>query len=108
MSDKLRYDLLPPQPLEDLVEVYTKGAVKHGERNWEEDNNSECTNDKHYEALMRHLQAHKMGEQIDQDDGQLHMASVAWRAFAILFNDHREANSAEKQMLKPPVEQIRK
>jgi len=103
MSDKLRYDLLPPQPLEDLVEVYTIGAKKHGERDWEKPGH--ITNDEHYQALMRHLQAHRLGEQIDSDDGQLHMASVAWRAFAILFNDHREANQEVNmmQVLHPPV-----
>ena len=32
---KLRYDLIPPRALEALAYVYTIGAAKYSDRNWE-------------------------------------------------------------------------
>lgn len=33
-SKKRRYDLIPPEVLEALAEVYASGAVLHGDHNW--------------------------------------------------------------------------
>ena len=34
-TDKLRYELLPPELLEETARVLTFGAVKYADRNWE-------------------------------------------------------------------------
>ena len=86
---KLRYDLIPIQPLAELARVYTLGAVKYSDRNWEKG----CNWGRIYGALMRHATAFWGGESIDKDNGQHHLASVAWNAFALMYY---EANKKGK------------
>jgi hypothetical protein len=52
-AGKLRYDLLPPDALEELVRVYTVGAEKYAERNWEK-GMAWC---RAFGSLMRHAWA---------------------------------------------------
>lgn len=78
-----RYDLIPPDALWELAEVYGKGAKKYADRNWE----------KGYKwglsvgALERHLARWKMGQSRDDEtplEGAHHLAQVAWHAIALL------------------------
>lgn len=48
---KLRYDLLPPELLEEVSKVLTFGAEKYEDRNWEQGINYSRV----YAALQRHL-----------------------------------------------------
>lgn len=50
-SDKTRYELLPPELLENISKVLTFGAKKYADRNWEQGMNWSRV----YGALMRHL-----------------------------------------------------
>ena len=77
---KLRYDLIPADALEQLVGVYTRGARKYGDKNWERG----LAFSRIYAAMMRHLQAWWQGEDYAEDDGQHHLSSVAWGAMALL------------------------
>ena len=77
---KLRYDLIPAVPLEKLAEVYTIGAKKYSERNWEKG----FKYGRIFGAMMRHAWAWWRGERNDPADGQHHLASVAWCAFALI------------------------
>lgn len=79
-KDKLRMDLIPILPLKKLAEVFTIGAKKYDERNWEKG----MLFSRLYGALLRHVTAFWNGESIDPDDGQHHLASVAWCAFALM------------------------
>ena len=67
---KLRYDLIPPEALEELARVYTVGAERYGERNWERG----ITWGRLFAALMRHLWAWWRGEMRDPEDGLPHLA----------------------------------
>lgn len=87
MSDKgkkgvklARFDLLPAKPLWLLSEVYGRGALKYADRNWEKGIEYSGL----YSALMRHAWKWWAGEQYDPEDGQHHLASVAWMAFALM------------------------
>jgi predicted alternative tryptophan synthase beta-subunit len=80
---KLRYDLLPADALRELVSVYTMGAKKYEDRNWEKG----ILYHRVFSALMRHVWAWWEGERNAQDDGQHHLASVAWCALALLHFD---------------------
>ena len=75
-----RLELIPPYPLWLLAEVYGRGARKYADRNWERGVNYS----KLYGALLRHANQFWAGEDIDPQDGQHHLASVAWMAFALL------------------------
>jgi hypothetical protein len=76
---KLRYDLIPPAPMEELAKVYTIGT-KYGDWNW--------LRGIYYSriigAVFRHLYAWLRGEKHDQSDGQHHLASVAWCCFTLI------------------------
>lgn len=77
---KLRYDLVPPHALEELVQVYTMGAAKYGDRNWQKG----LTWGRVFAAIMRHLWAFWGGEDLDPEDGVPHLAHAAWGCFALL------------------------
>lgn len=78
-KEKARYDLMPPEPIEELALLYAKGAIKYAERNWELGlSRTRC-----FAALMRHAWSWMRGEDIDPETGIHHMIAVAWNAFAI-------------------------
>lgn len=76
---KLRYDLLAPDSLEELVKVYTKGAEKYADRNWEKGMDWHRV----FGSLMRHAWKFWRGEDYDEETGCHHMAMVAWNALAL-------------------------
>ena len=75
-----RYDLIPPRALALLAEHYGRGALKYDDHNWRR--GYEWS--KSYSALMRHLQAHWAGEDVDEETGSLHLTAVAWHALTML------------------------
>jgi len=77
---KLRYDLLPPYPLEKLAEVYTLGANKYGDHNWRKG----MAWGRIIAALFRHLEAWRQGRTVDPEDGQHPLASVIWCCFTLM------------------------
>lgn len=77
---KLRYDLLPPKALEDLVKVYTFGCTKYSPRNWEK-GGSWCA---WFAAIGRHIFAWLGGENIDKETGCHHMTCAAWGALCLV------------------------
>lgn len=79
-SSKLRFDLIPVGPLQKLAEVYTIGAKKYDDRNWEVG----LIWGRVFAAMCRHAWAWWGGERFDREDGQHHLASVAWCAFALM------------------------
>ena len=71
-SNKLRFDLIPVEPLQELARVYTIGAKKYGDRNWE----NGLSWSRLFAAMMRHAWKFWMGERNDPEDGQ-HMSLLA-------------------------------
>lgn len=76
---KLRFDLIPQAPLFELAKVYTMGASKYDDWNWA----NGIKYSRVFAALMRHLWKWWRGEEIDPEDGQHHLDSVAWCAFTL-------------------------
>ena len=79
-TGKLRFDLLPVRPLAEVARVYTIGAGKYGDRNWE----NGLTWGRVFAAMLRHAWKWWGGERYDLEDGQHHLASVAWCALALM------------------------
>lgn len=79
-SDKLRFDLIPPIALFELAKVYTIGARKYEDRNWEKG----LKYGRVFGAMMRHAWRWWLGEERDPVDGQCHLASVMWCAAALI------------------------
>lgn len=82
-AGKLRFDLIPVVPLEELARVYTLGAVKYADRNWEKG----LDYSRVYGALQRHATAWWKGErdhEVVPGQRAHHLASVAWCALALM------------------------
>ena len=65
---KLRWDLMPFEPLDALAEVVTYGANKYKPNNWQS-----LKSDRLFAAGMRHLSKYKQGEIIDAESGLPHL-----------------------------------
>ena len=72
-TDKLRYDLLPPELLEETARVLTFGAEKYSARNWE----LGMAWSRPFGAMMRHMWAWWGGEDKDPETGYSHLAHAA-------------------------------
>ena len=72
-SNKLRYELLPPELLEEVARVLTFGAHKYSARNWE----LGMAWSRPFGALMRHMWAWWRGEEKDPETGYSHLAHAA-------------------------------
>lgn len=81
LDKKLRWDLLPLSEIEDIVKVYTAGAEKYGENQWQ--TLTDGIN-RYKAALLRHLVEFDKGNEIDEDTQCRHLAQVAWNAIAML------------------------
>jgi hypothetical protein len=76
---KPRFDLLPPEAMWALAELYRVGASKYAARNWERGMSwMKC-----FACLMRHAWRWMAGEEHDSETGCHHMIHVAWNAIAI-------------------------
>ncbi len=81
LDDKTRWELIPLDCLEDIARVYTEGAKKYGDNNWQ---NLENGYERYKGALLRHLYAAE-SETFDEETGCRHLAQVAWNAIALLW-----------------------
>ena len=81
LDDKLRWELLPLEDVEDIVRVYTAGAKKYGPDQWQ---NLPDGIRRYKAALHRHLVEFDKGNEIDEETGCRHLAAVAWNAIAML------------------------
>lgn len=82
---KLRWDLLPFESVEEIVKIYTHGAEKYGDNQWQG-----VEPDRYVSALMRHLVAWRKGEKIDPDSKLPHLAHVGWNVLALIWFELQE------------------
>lgn len=74
-SGKGRYDLIPPEALRRLAQLYERGAAKYGDRNWEVGIPvSRC-----FSSALRHLMQ-ALASEADED----HLAAVLFNVAAII------------------------
>lgn len=82
LDQKLRWDLLPLEEIEEIVKVYTAGSKKYGDNNWQ---NLPNGLQRYKAALLRHLLEFEKGNEIDEETSCKHLAQVAWNAIAMLW-----------------------
>ena len=70
---KTRYDLLPPELLEETARVLTFGAQKDSAHNWAQG----ASWSRYFSAMMRHMWAWWRGEDNDPETGFSHLAHAA-------------------------------
>jgi 5'(3')-deoxyribonucleotidase len=77
---KNRHDLIPAWALNEVAKVFTAGANKYADRNWEMGMPwSKCL-----ASLKRHLNAFERGVDFDEETTQLHMSHIATNALFLL------------------------
>ena len=74
-----RFDLIRPEAIWAVAEVYGKGCEKYDDRNWEKGYKWGLS----VASLLRHLYQWLQGESYDQETHAHHLACVAWHAFAL-------------------------
>lgn len=82
-KEKVRYDLIPVEPLLETAIVLTFGSIKYGDRNWEEG----MSWSRLIGSITRHLEAFKAGEIYDPESGRHHLAhAICGCMFLIEYN----------------------
>jgi len=80
---KIRYDLIPPRALRETAKAFMSGLKDEREPNdWLKVSKGEHW--RYRDALQRHLEAVKMGEELDKDSNLHHYAHMAANALILL------------------------
>ena len=83
---KLRYDLIPPYPLDELVKVYTFGTVKYSPDNYLKGMPWRRV----IGPALRHLYKWLRGEKYDPESGIHHLAHCVWNLFTLMVYEKYE------------------
>lgn len=94
-DNKLRWDLLPLEEIEDIVKVYTAGAKKYSDNSWQ---NLDNGYQRYKAAMFRHLLEYEKGNKIDKETDCHHLSQVAWNAIALLYLD-KHGKGITKKMI---------
>ena len=81
---KLMWDLLMWNAVQEIVRILTFGAEKYGAYSWKE---VEDARSRYDAALLRHITAWYMGEEIDPESGRHHLAHAGCNLLFLLSND---------------------
>lgn len=85
-QDKTRYDLIPPEFIREVAEVFTFGANKYSDHNWKGFTPEQQEEIKG--SLLRHIYAYLEGEENDPESGLSHLAHAGCNlAFMIYFRN---------------------
>lgn len=90
MTEGLKFDqgkplmgALPPNAELAIAEVITFGAAKYGRDNWKHVDDSE---QRYMDALLRHVNAYRRGESLDEESGKSHLAHAGCCLMFLLEN----------------------
>lgn len=72
-TNKLRYDLLPPFAIQEIVKVLTYGAKKYKPNNWRQVDDI----NRYIAAAYRHIEAWRLGEDFDKESNLHHLSHAA-------------------------------
>lgn len=76
---KGRYDLIPALPIKRLAQLYERGAIKYGDRNWQKG----IPLYRFLDSAERHLYDYKSGDRVED-----HLTAVIWNVMGYI---HTEA-----------------
>ncbi len=83
-NDKLRWDLMPFDVLEEVVRVLEHGSQKYSDDNWKKVDNHRP---RYFSACLRHVLAWWQGEQDDKESGLPHLAHAICCLIFLLWKD---------------------
>lgn len=96
-NDKLRWDLLPLQPLEEVIKVFMYGAKKYPSWNWYRGFPYSTS----YDSGVRHRASWWKGEDNDKESGLPHLAhSIINDMFNLTFQLEKRKNLDDRIKLK--------
>lgn len=98
-QEKNRWDLVPFEQLDKVVEAYTHGAKKYAPHNWKNFPSDEGR-EKYFAALMRHVSEYRAGQKIDPKTGLHHMAQVVFNALTMMWFDDNEVQEIPDTILR--------
>jgi len=95
-ENKIRYDLCPAIAQREYAKVWTQGLEKYDAGNWEKGLSFSVV----IASAMRHLEAMRLGEMIDNESGLLHSAHLMCNAAMLteFYFTHPELNDLQKQI----------
>ena len=95
-ENKIRYDLCPAIAQREYAKIWTEGLKKYPARNWEKG----FLFSEVIASAMRHLEAMRLGEMIDEESGLLHSAHLMANAAMLteFYFTHPELNNLQKQI----------
>lgn len=93
-NNKPRWDLIPVNEMEEIVNVLTNGAIKYKDENWKL---VRPFFNRYFAATMRHLKARKEGKIYDED-GQSHLAHAATNILFLMYGDNKKIDLHEKNI----------
>jgi len=99
-QDKLRYDLIPAEPHEDVAKVLTFGAKKYSPDNWKKVPNAKL---RYIAAAFRHLWKRAMGQVIDRESGLPHIAHAICCLYYIGWFDHQGHVAGKRVYISGPI-----
>lgn len=74
------YSLIPALALHYVARVYGYGAKKYAPNNWAKGYKWSWS----FDAMMRHIEAFRMGEYLDPESGEPHLAHAAFHVFTLM------------------------
>lgn len=92
---KLRYDLVPVEAHEALAEVFTYGAAKYDDNNWQQ-----VESKRYVAALFRHLNAWRKGESHDGESGLHHLKHALTNVAILLWKEESDLSTMLNEMEK--------
>lgn len=93
IDDKLRWDLLPIEPVEEIVKILSYGAKKYAANNWQYlDNGIE----RYYASLLRHLVSWRKGEIVDSESNLKHLSHAACNLIFLLYLTKQQENDQNR------------
>lgn len=89
---KLQYSLIPPIATKALAEVLTFGANKYAPNSWQNVPDAER---RYLDALMRHLEAYRTGEETDPESGLSHLSHLLCNTSFLLHFQNKRIHDAK-------------
>lgn len=75
---KGRFDLIPAYPIKRLAQLYERGAIKYGDRNWEKGQ----ALSRYLDSAERHLNDWKEGDRSED-----HLIACVWNCIAYVWTE---------------------
>ena len=91
-SEKIRFDLIPPECEAMIAAVLTIGCLKYSANNWQK---IEDIQTRYFNAESRHMNAKRLGEVFDPETGLPHSAQAVVSLIFILWEDIKDNIGAD-------------